>query len=88
MGKIERSNTDSYACWRQNVSQQTDQPIQLEMTRIGGDLWKNQCKLEMKVGTLQCLCLWLDLDELADIEMMLQQAREFIFPEPEVSTDA
>jgi len=88
MGKIEKSNSDNYASWYQNVSQEDHQPIRMELTRMSGALWEGQCKLELKVGSIQFLSLYLNLDELADIEMMLQQAREFVFPQPEVSADA
>lgn len=88
MGKIESSNSDSYASWAQNVSQGDDQPIRMELTRMSGPLWDGSCKLEMKVGSIQFVSLYLDLDELADIEMMLEQAREFVFPQPEVPADA
>lgn len=81
MGKIEKSNTDSYANWQQNVSQESDQPIRMELTRMSGTLWEGQCKLELKVGAIQFLSLYLNLDELADIEMMLEQVREFTFPQ-------
>ena len=88
MGKISSSNTDGYASWCQHVSQDDSQPIRMELSRIDGPLWEGQCKVELKVGSIQFLSLSLDLDELADIEMMLAQAREFSFPKPEVPADA
>lgn len=81
MGKIDSSNTKDYASWCQHVSQDSDQPIRMELARMSGPLWEKQCKVELKVGSIQFLSLYLALDELADIEMMLKQAREFSFPE-------
>jgi hypothetical protein len=60
----------------------------MELSRINGPLWEGQCKIELKVGSIQFLSLYLALDELADIEMMLEQVREFSFPKPEVPSDA
>lgn len=88
MGKIEKSSSNNYASWHQHVSQESDQPIRMELTRMSGALWGGQCKLELKVGSIQFLSLYLNLDELADIEMMLEQVREFTFSEPEVPADA
>lgn len=88
MGKIESSSSANYASWAQNVTQENDQPIRMELTRMSGALWEGSCKLELKVGSIQFVSLYLDLDELADIEMMLQQVREFVFPKPEVPADA
>lgn len=88
MGKIESSSSDSYASWHQHLSQESNQPISMELTRMSGPLWAGGCKLEFKVGSIQFVSLYLDLDELADIEMMLEQVREFVFPEPEVPADA
>tara|TARA_S200002703_G_scaffold51608_3_gene44834 strand:+ start:3233 stop:3499 length:267 start_codon:yes stop_codon:yes gene_type:complete len=88
MGKIGSSSHKGYASWWQNVSQDGDQPIHMELTRMTGALWKGKCKIELKVGSIQFLSLYLDLDELADIEMMLEQAREYAFPESEDDANA
>jgi hypothetical protein len=89
MGKIESSNSDTYASWLQNVSQDDHQPIRMEITRMSGELWEGSCKVAFGTGaSTQFLSFYLDLDELADIEMMLEQAREFVFPKPEVPADA